>query len=122
MRIFLAGGESRHWVHEASPIKENEVNNENISCRCSSVEGGQDRIYDKATAKHKPYILESFYYTDEDTERLLPLFGDFLLDSGAFTFCGTGGFEEHKFEEYLERYAAFINKNRIDKFFELDVL
>lgn len=38
--MFLAGGESRHWVHEASPVKENEVNNENISCRCSSVEGG----------------------------------------------------------------------------------
>ena len=65
--------------------------------------------------------MESFYYADEDTERLLPYFGDFMLDSGAFTFCGTGGFSENRFEEYLERYADFINRNKIQKFFELDV-
>lgn len=117
MRIYLAGPHSFLRYKDGFRTAVNAfVGRENCVKR-----GGQDRIYDKATAKHKPYILESFYYTDEDTERLLPLFGDFMLDSGAFTFCGTGGFEEHKFEEYLERYAAFINKNRIDKFFELDV-
>jgi hypothetical protein len=52
---------------------------------------------------------------------LIPYFGDFLLDSGAFTFCGTGGFKVEQFDSYLERYADFINRNKVDKFFELDV-
>lgn len=48
--------------------------------------GGKAEYYSNAIKQHKPYILESFYYADETTERLLPYFGDFLLDSGAFTF------------------------------------
>lgn len=125
VRVFLAGVESRHWVFN--------FHDENISC------GGKlpssdmqlflagvapwrsDGMYDPVIREHKPFILESFYYADADTERLIPYYGDFLLDSGAFTFCGTGGFQESKFEEYLERYADFINRNRVDKFFELDV-
>lgn len=77
--------------------------------------------YDQIIQTHHPYILESFFYVDADTERLMPHYGDFLLDSGAFTFCGTGGFSPNKFEEYLERYADFIKRNRVEKFFELDV-
>jgi hypothetical protein len=77
--------------------------------------------FDKVIIGHRPFILESFYYCDSDTERLMPYYGDFLLDSGAFTFCGTGGFDPLKFEEYVERYADFINKNNVKKFFELDV-
>lgn len=76
--------------------------------------------FDKAIIEHKPYILESFYYADADTERLLPLFGDFLLDSGAFTFMQSS--KSHVvWEEYIERYANFINRNHIEKFFELDI-
>ena len=70
--------------------------------------------------KYKPYILESFYYCDEDTERLLPYFGDFLLDSGAFTFMQGNG-ESTNWDEYIERYANFINRNHVEKFFELDI-
>lgn len=67
-----------------------------------------------------PYILESFYYADEDTERLIPYFGDFLLDSGAFTFMQNS--KTHvEWDEYIERYADFINRNHVDKFFELDI-
>lgn len=83
--------------------------------------GGSDRIYDRAIAVHHPFILESFYYADADTERLLPNFGDFMLDSGAFTFCGDGKFNSLKFDEYIEKYADFIVRNRVNKFFELDV-
>lgn len=76
--------------------------------------------FDKAIIEHKPYILESFYYADADTERLLPLFGDFMLDSGAFTFMQSS--KSHVvWEEYIERYADFINRNHIEKFFELDI-
>ena len=82
--------------------------------------------YDPIIKEHKPYILESFYYADADTERLLPLYGDFLLDSGAFTFMGGFSFTSNEkakvdFDEYIERYAHFINKNKVEKFFELDV-
>ena len=94
------------------------VSNEVISCGCMAVEkwGG----YDESVKKYHPYILESFFYADADTERLVPYFGDFLLDSGAFTFMqGRGGNPD--FDDYVERYADFINRNKIDKFFELDI-
>lgn len=69
---------------------------------------------------YRPYILESFFYADEDTERLIPHFGDFLLDSGAFTFMqGKGG--SPNWDEYIERYAYFINRNKVQKYFELDI-
>lgn len=71
--------------------------------------------------KYRPLFLESFYYCNSETEKLLPYLKDFMLDSGAYTFCGTKKFDENKFEEYLERYASFINRNKIEKFFELDV-
>lgn len=70
--------------------------------------------------RYRPYILESFYYTDADTERLLPYFGDFLLDSGAFTFMQNSRIKAD-WNEYVERYADFINRNNVSKFFELDI-
>jgi len=93
---------------------------ENIPCRGSAVEGGQDRLYDETYKKCLPYILESFYYSDADTERLMPYFGDFLLDSGAFTFMQNAKVQVN-WEEYIERYADFIKRNRVEKFFELDI-
>lgn len=77
-------------------------------------------VYDEAILKHRPFILESFYYADKETERLLPLYGDFLLDSGAFTFMQGKGYVPN-WDDYVERYADFINRNNIAKFFELDV-
>lgn len=76
--------------------------------------------YDPIIREHKPFILESFYYVDADTERLLPYYGDFLLDSGAFTFMqGKGGSPD--WDEYVKRYADFIKRNNVEKFFELDI-
>jgi len=76
--------------------------------------------YDPIIREHKPYILESFFYVDADTERLLPYYGDFLLDSGAFTFMQNSR-TGIAWEEYIERYADFINRNHVQKFFELDI-
>lgn len=76
--------------------------------------------YDDIIANSRPYILESFYYANSDTERLLPLFGDFLLDSGAFTFM-QGQKSHTNWEDYIERYSNFIVKNNIAKYFELDI-
>ena len=77
--------------------------------------------YDPIIREFKPFILESFYYCDADTERLLPYFGDFLLDSGAFTFMQGNHNGVIDWKNYIERYADFINKNNIKKFFELDI-
>lgn len=81
---------------------------------------GFPRMYDDTIKKYKPYILESFYYVDSDTERLLPYFGDFLLDSGAFTFMENSKVRVD-WDEYIERYAGFIKRNKIAKYFELDI-
>ena len=79
-------------------------------------EGG----YDSTIIQQKPFILESFYYVDDDTERLLPYYGDFLLDSGAFTFMQNTK-AAVSWDDYIRKYAEFINKNKVEKFFELDI-
>lgn len=66
------------------------------------------------------YVLESFYYANQKTEQYLPLFKDFLLDSGAFTFFSSGK-KDVDWDEYVKRYAEFIVKNDIKHFFELDI-
>lgn len=66
------------------------------------------------------YILESFYYADKWTEKHIPFFKDFLLDSGAFTFFSSKT-KNMNYEEYVDKYADFINRNNVTKFFELDI-
>lgn len=78
-------------------------------------------LYDDAIKKHKPYILESYYYVDEVTEKLIPYFKDFLLDSGAFTFITNSKKGNINWKNYIDGYIEFINKNNIKKFFELDI-
>lgn len=65
------------------------------------------------------YVLESFYYANNKTSKYLKTFKDFLLDSGAFTFFSSG--KNVKWEEYVDKYADFINRNNINHFFELDI-
>lgn len=67
------------------------------------------------------YILQSFFYADDFTEKhIIPNAADFLLDSGAFSFMqGKGGSPD--FDVYAERYADFINRNHVEKYFELDI-
>lgn len=134
MKIFLAGGVTGNlnpvWRKIAQTKMTREdikrevqrfggVFDENIFSGRSTVErwGG----YDKIIAESKPYILESFYYANADTERLLPLFGDFLLDSGAFTFMSNAKQSKVNWDEYIRKYADFIKRNRIKKYFELDI-
>ena len=79
-------------------------------------------IYDKIIKEEMPYILESFYYADEWTEKTIPLLDKFLLDSGAFTFMSNvRDSKKVDFDAYLTRYINFINKNDVKLFFELDV-
>lgn len=85
-------------------------------------ENGKYRIIEEvADMNLRLYILESFYEVRSNKRAvdMLPYYGDYLLDSGAFTFMSSGGHED--WDSYIERYADFINSNGIEKFFELDI-
>lgn len=139
MQIYLAGMNGIHGIVERlfviegggirlseniprQPTHPDKIQLEGLQCDCSwlgSPRGGTGG-YDPIIREHHPFILESFFYADADTERLIPYYGDFLLDSGAFTFMqGKGG--SPNWDEYVERYADFINRNKVEKYFELDI-
>ena len=68
------------------------------------------------------HILESFYYCNKGyTERLLPFYGKFILDSGAYTMFSFAKGQQLNWEEYVDRYAEFVRKNNVSLFFELDI-
>lgn len=66
------------------------------------------------------YRLESFYYITKKDEPLIHKYKGFLLDSGAFTFMNNSK-TNIDWDEYVERYADFINRHDIKHFFELDI-
>lgn len=68
----------------------------------------------------RPFVLSSFYYADAELEKRLPYCGDFLLDSGAYTFMQNSK-KRVVWEDYIERYAEFIKRNKVEKYFELDI-
>ena len=71
--------------------------------------------------ENKPkYVLESFYYIKDWQIRLIKECDMFLLDSGAFTFMNSNK-GNINWDEYVERYAEFINKYDVKYFFELDI-
>lgn len=69
--------------------------------------------------KEKLYILGSFANLTKIIKENIHHF-NFLLDSGAFTFM-----QKAKngiiWDDYIKRYADFINEKNIDLFFELDI-
>lgn len=68
----------------------------------------------------KPYILESFLQTTHQTEQYLKYYGDYMLDSGAFTML-MGNAKKINLKTYVDAYIAYINKHDVQKFFELDI-
>lgn len=66
------------------------------------------------------YVLESFYYFEDWQKKLIKECKMFLLDSGAFTFMNNFKGKVN-WDEYIEKYADFINQNNIKYFFELDI-
>ena len=68
----------------------------------------------------KSMILQSFFNANKFTEDVvIPQVSKFLLDSGAFSFFSGG--KGTNWDEYLRDYADFINRNKVDRFFELDI-
>jgi hypothetical protein len=67
-------------------------------------------------------ILQSFYYCDDMTvNTILPQCKSFLLDSGAYSFMNAAKNKKVNFDAYVDKYIDFINANKIDLFFELDI-
>ena len=110
MKIYLAGTNGRRWTIE-------EYMKLFLAGQALWKEEG---LYDNVFKNSSVYILESFYYADEWVEKHIPLFKDFLLDSGAFTFVSAKT-KNINWEEYVDKYADFINRNKINHFFELDI-
>lgn len=83
--------------------------------------GGLWGAYFSDTYFKDAYILQSFYYADDFTEKyIIPNVKGFLLDSGAFTFMQNS--KSHVvWEKYIEKYAEFIKRNSIKDYFELDI-
>lgn len=66
-------------------------------------------------------ILESFYYCRKNpyVVPLMKRWGDFILDSGAFTFMQGAGAVD--WDRYTQEYAEWIAGHGVRKFFELDI-
>lgn len=82
--------------------------------------GGLDVLERRQAGKIDIMILESYYYADKWTEALIPKLKKFMLDSGAFTFL-TSHKGKVDWNEYLNGYIDFINRNDVKLFFELDI-
>lgn len=141
LEVYLAGTQGRRWcideymkLYLAGTMYGNMGNYiarnvlERIDDDCLSIlqEHTQNKNmnYASGNEKHKKIdiaILESFYYADEWTEKVIPLLDHFLLDSGAFTFMSNSKKGNINWKDYIDRYIAFINKNNVKHFFELDI-
>lgn len=78
------------------------------------------RSSETSSERKRISVLESFYWLRDWMPPLINTHWNFMLDSGAFTFFGQKD-KQIDWDEYLERYAAFINEHKIELFFELDV-
>lgn len=141
MNIYFAGGISGNlrefWqrimkVHLAQSFSRAEVVaaiNDFVSGE-GRIKSAKEKLYtgelfvgDGASALSHINILESFYYLRKNEEfmSLVKHFGSFLLDSGAFTFMSGSHKGAINWDEYVEEYAAFINRHDVKLFFELDI-
>lgn len=132
MKIYLAAPHSRSEVVESMEVYQASlVSNghlkDHIRESMSKFIGDRDNpIADNFVRDVKlseMSILESFYYLRkiEKFMTLVKHFGSFLLDSGAFTFMSGSHKGGINWDEYVEEYAAFINRWNVQLFFELDI-
>lgn len=80
--------------------------------------------YKEPVFKYKPpYLLESYISIQPWQLEYIksPYCKGFILDSGAFTFMNSRKDAKLDWEEYVLRYADFINKHDIELFAELDI-
>ncbi len=123
MKIFLAGGVSgniREFWNQFAKGKDIE---EAMKLYLAGTEARKSYIFEREDGLKDVNILESFYYLRKNAEfmTLVPNFGSFLLDSGAFTFMNGMHKGPINWDKYVEEYATFINRWDVKLFFELDI-
>ena len=70
--------------------------------------------------KYNFRVLESYEDIKSKDISNRQVFSGYLLDSGAFTFMKSNP-NNINWESYIKSYAEFIKKNKITKYFELDI-
>lgn len=120
MKIYLADPRSRGEVMDAMKVFIAGDNNKKKILR-EQLYGCDFFTGENALAGIN--ILESFYYLRKNEEfmTLVKHFDSFLLDSGAFTFMSGSHKGGINWDEYVEEYAAFINRWNVQLFFEFDI-
>ena len=114
LNVYIAGGNGKSQI-----LRKMVSNNGTLlgqEFKTLPDDGGDHPVYDLN-------ILESFYYARDNAtiERLMPYIGNFLLDSGAFTFMSNTKVERVDWDAYVEDYAKYINTHKVGLFFELDI-
>lgn len=125
MKLFLAGDVPwRELIYSKAIINcpTAEKNQEGNSMNIMLAGGGKSRADElgEQRKKYKPYILESFLQTTEKLVKYLPYYGDYMLDSGAFSML-MGNAKKVDLKTYVDSYIAYIQKYNVQKFFELDI-
>ena len=85
----------------------------------ASIESGLRYIKDIIKTSNV-YVLGSFFSLKKGFSKYIPYFKDFILDSGAFSFMNSS-VNGINWDDYIKKYASFINENNIKKFYELDI-
>ena len=109
MKLYLAGTYSRPFIFDIA-----------MKLYLACIQG---KAKDFVIKQNNPYILESYFYIKNQNNwvtKLRPLFKNFILDSGAFTYLN-GLKENVDWDLYIDQYAEFIKKHNIDLFIELDI-
>lgn len=75
----------------------------------------------KLVRQNSIYCLDSFVEINPKNPSDHRLFEDYLLDSGAFTFMFSKKDHKVDWNEYIDRYAAYVKQNGIKNYFELDI-
>lgn len=124
MKLFLAGNVPwRELIYSKAiincPAAEENQEGNSMNIMLAGGEGRADELGEQRK-KYKPYILESFLQTTEKSVKYLPYYGDYMLDSGAFSML-MGNAKKVDLKTYVDSYIAYIQKYNVQKFFELDI-
>jgi len=121
MDVYLAGTYSRQYVYD-----DLFSGGGGLTLEMKIYLAGEHTVKNGQSADWRGVsILESFIYAqkNKDFSRLIKQGAlNFLLDSGAFTFMSDkANLTGVNWDSYVDKYCEFINANKIEKFFELDI-
>ena len=119
MKIALAGGISGNLFPLFTRWLEEDEDVEKALMAYGKGDESFKQYIDPMKFHSQVSVLESFYYINPKSEAIIERYDDILLDSGAFTLFTSG--EKTDWDDYVTRYADFINRHKIKNFFELDI-